>query len=100
MYLRSIRRSRGYQVVSLVLLVTIIIGWATMGGFKGQAIRAAAYSPAGVDGCPFYPAENIWNYDISNLPVHPNSDNFIKSIGLNTPLHPDFGTGKIGIPYM
>src|SRR3989442_11640918 len=33
-------------------------------------------------------------------PLHPNSDNFIKSIGLNGPLHPDFGTDKIGIPYV
>ena len=36
--------------------------------------------------------------DISKLSVHPNSANFIKSIGPNTPLHPDFGTVYQGAP--
>jgi hypothetical protein len=38
------------------------------------------------------------------MPVDPNSDNIIAFIGVNSPLHPDFGAGlyggsKIGIPY-
>lgn len=50
-----------------------------------------------------FPADNPWNQDISALPVHPNSDAYIATIGLNTGLHPDFGTvwegAPIGIPY-
>ena len=50
-----------------------------------------------------FPADNPWNTDISAAAVDPNSDNLIASIGLNTGLHPDFGTswegGPIGFPY-
>jgi len=98
---RSIPRLRIYQVGSLALLLVLIAGWMTMGGFKGLTSKAQASRPAGgVGGCPFYPADNIWNYDISNVPVHVNSANFIKSIGSSGVLHPDFGTGKIGIPFV
>ncbi len=51
-----------------------------------------------------FPPDNPWNQDISELPVHPNSDNFLASIGLDTGLHPDFGTvwegAPIGIPFV
>ncbi|MCA9256428.1 MAG: hypothetical protein KDA33_12360, partial [Phycisphaerales bacterium] len=51
-----------------------------------------------------FPADNPWNQDISSLPVHPNSANYLASIGLDTGLHPDFGTewegAPIGIPYV
>jgi len=51
-----------------------------------------------------FPADNLWNQDISNASVDPNSDAIISFIGANTPLHPDFGAGlyngqTIGIPY-
>jgi hypothetical protein len=51
-----------------------------------------------------FPADNPWNTDISAYPVHPNSANFIASIGLSTALHADFGTvyngAPNGIPYV
>ena len=51
-----------------------------------------------------FPADNSWNEDVSAYPVHPNSANFINSIGANTGLHPDFGTvwegAPIGIPFV
>ncbi|HPF39112.1 MAG TPA: hypothetical protein P5081_18425 [Phycisphaerae bacterium] len=51
-----------------------------------------------------FPADNSWNQDISSLPVHPNSTNYLASMGLDTGLHPDFGTewegAPIGIPYI
>jgi hypothetical protein len=56
-----------------------------------------------VGDCTVFPADNPWNQDVSALPVHPDSDAFIDSIGRDTSLHPDFGTfyegGPIGIPY-
>ncbi|GAC1349887.1 MAG: hypothetical protein NVSMB27_27200 [Ktedonobacteraceae bacterium] len=48
--------------------------------------------------CPLFPADNIWNRDISTLAVHPNSAIYIASIGNDTGLHPDFGVSS-GIPY-
>lgn len=59
---------------------------------------------ASLHGKQVFPPDNSWNKDISNEPVDPNSDNLIASIGLNTTLHPDFGTvfngAPNGIPYI
>jgi len=42
--------------------------------------------------------------DISNYQVHPNSGNYLASVGTTTKLHPDFGTvydgAPMGIPYV
>jgi hypothetical protein len=56
---------------------------------------------------PVFPANHALNTPIDELPVHSNSNNYITSIGLNTAIHPDFGTSwddggtlrQIGIPY-
>jgi hypothetical protein len=66
---------------------------------------ARASSNATVGGCPLFSTDNIWNRDISSLPVHRNSANFISSIGLTSHVHADFGAGlyngaPIGIPYI
>jgi len=56
-----------------------------------------------IAGCPFFPADNPWNQDISALPVDANSANYIASIGTsgNGFLHADFGGGgAYGIPYI
>jgi hypothetical protein len=63
------------------------------------------YNTNMVGGCPMFPANNIWNYNISRLPVHANSANFVAAIGLTSHLHPDFGAGlyngsPIGFPYL
>jgi hypothetical protein len=54
--------------------------------------------------CPVFPAEDPWNQRVDKLPVAANSAKVIASIGLNDPVHPDFGSGlydgePIGIPY-
>jgi hypothetical protein len=49
--------------------------------------------------CQVYPADNVWNADVSALPVHARSADWVSSVGPTLPLHPDFGTKKIGIPY-
>jgi hypothetical protein len=55
-------------------------------------------------GCTFFPANNIWNTPVDTLPTDPNSSAYIATIGTDTKLHPDFGSGlyggaPIGIPY-
>lgn len=50
-------------------------------------------------GTPLFPADNYWHWDISALPVHPNSDNLVKSVGAAVSLHPDFGTTYQGVPW-
>ncbi|HJT76034.1 MAG TPA: hypothetical protein VJ739_02435 [Gemmataceae bacterium] len=51
-----------------------------------------------------FPPDNPWNVDVSEMPTDPNSGALIASIGLDKPLHPDFGTvyqgAPSGIPYV
>jgi hypothetical protein len=63
---------------------------------------AAAQSPR-LGGCPVFPPDNPWNQRVDRLPVAGNSAAIIDSIGADTGLHPDFGSGlwdgaPIGIP--
>lgn len=55
-----------------------------------------------IAGCQIFPADNAWNTDISNYPVHPNSANYISSIlSGRQNLHPDFGSNPdYGIPWV
>ena len=46
-----------------------------------------------------FPKSNPWNRPVDHLPVAAASRELIRSIGLNTGLHPDFGSGSIGIPF-
>jgi hypothetical protein len=50
-----------------------------------------------IAGCRVFPPDNAWNTDVSRYPVHPNSSNYIASIGTGK-LHPDFGD-VYGIPF-
>jgi hypothetical protein len=79
---------------------------ALMGaGFSvASAALSLAQSPT-VAGCPVFPADNIWNMPINQLPVDPRSRQYVSSIGADKNLHPDFGSGKIdgvpiGIPFI
>jgi hypothetical protein len=51
-----------------------------------------------------FPSNNVWNTPINALPVHPQSDAWVASIGASRGFHMDFGSGTwegglIGIPY-
>jgi plastocyanin len=61
---------------------------------------AHAGSLPGAPNCPMFPANNVWNEDISALPVDPNSNNYLANMATGTGLHPDFGSfAGYGIPY-
>jgi hypothetical protein len=54
--------------------------------------------------CPVFPASNAWNQRVDRLPVAADSAQLIASIGLDAPVHADFGSGEwdggpIGIPF-
>ncbi len=71
-----------------------------------QQFRSKAELGPGADlhGTPVFPRDNPWNQDVSRAPVDPDSARLVASIGLDTDLHPDFGTvwegHPIGIPYV
>ncbi len=65
---------------------------------------AGASAPPRLAGCPVFPPDNAWNRRVDGLPVAKDSVAIIRSIGADTGLHPDFGSGlweghPIGIPY-
>ncbi len=59
-------------------------------------------SPALKGNCSVFPADNPWNRDVSQDPLHPNSQDFIDYILAHGGdfVHPDFGSNPdYGIPY-
>ena len=85
------------------------IGIGHIGGGPPDDVSVVQPTPelgdgASLHGKQVFPFDNGWNQDISNSPVDPNSDNLIAGMGLNTSLHPDFGTvwngAPNGIPYI
>jgi hypothetical protein len=50
--------------------------------------------------CQVFPLDNVWNADISALPVHAQSAPWLASMAsASTNLHPDFGVPPYGFPY-
>lgn len=51
-----------------------------------------------------FPPDNPWNQDVSQLPIHPLSREYLTSVGMDKNLHPDFGTvwdgNPNGIPFV
>jgi hypothetical protein len=45
-----------------------------------------------------FPANNPWNTDVSKLKLHAKSQAWLQSVGMDKPLHPDFGTVWNGAP--
>ncbi len=81
--------------------LTAVAVLACAAGAGGAAVAPGAPE---VGGCPVFPASNVWNEPVDALPVARDSAALIRSIGLDAPLHPDFGSGlhdgsEIGIPY-
>ena len=71
----------------------------------GRPIPTPTPKPVAAGACPIFPADNIWNRRVDTLPVHPNSNAYIASIGLEDNVHADFGSGlwdggPIGIPFV
>jgi hypothetical protein len=83
---------RAVRVFALFLVIA---------GLPGSA---AALRLPSAPRCPLFPGSNAWNRRVDRLPVAANSATLIRSIGLDTGLHADFGSGTwnggaIGIPF-
>ena len=63
-------------------------------------VAAGPPTVPGARGCPIFPANNPWNERVDRLPVASDSGALIAAIGLDAPVHPDFGSfAGYGIPY-
>jgi hypothetical protein len=89
--------------------LAIVATSAVVGGLAlplAPASVAGAGTPLpGAPSCPMFPADNVWNTNISQLPVDPHSAAWMASMdSATTHLHPDFGpsgdpSDPYGMPY-
>jgi hypothetical protein len=78
--------------IALVLPLLILL--------PSAGVAAGPPTVPGARGCPILPANNPWNERVDRLPVASDSGALIASIGLDAPVHPDFGSfAGYGIPY-
>ena len=72
---------------------------AALAAGVAATIPAAAAAPP-TTSCQVFPTDNVWNTDISALPVHAQSAPWLASMASSTTkLHPDFGGPPYGFPY-
>ena len=81
------------------LIATATVAVALLAGSSAHALRLPQ-APR----CPVFPANNAWNERVDRLPVAADSAQLVASIGLDSPVHADFGSGTwdggpIGIPF-
>jgi hypothetical protein len=82
-----------------VALAVAVGSAALLTGASAHALRLPAARH-----CPVFPANNPWNQRVDKLPVSADSARLISAIGLDAPVHADFGSGTwdggpIGIPF-
>ncbi|OLE21266.1 MAG: hypothetical protein AUG49_22525 [Catenulispora sp. 13_1_20CM_3_70_7] len=65
----------------------------------GNTVPAVA-GPVPTTSCQVFPSDNVWNADISNLPIHSRSAQWLSAMAASTTnLHPDFGGPPYGFPF-
>lgn len=96
------------MLARVVICLCAVIAWASSSVIgrgppepaiaEGEAAQSAIPAGLTLEGLQVFPADNPWNTDISTYPLHPNSANFLASIGMDVRVHPDFGTVWDGAP--
>jgi hypothetical protein len=90
---------------SLLLVVTLLL-IANLAAAQGNPCSGINLGQgASLNGFIPFPTSSLWNTNIANAPLDPNSAAIINFIGSSTPVHADFGSGQyqgqsIGIPYI
>ncbi len=88
------------RLTTLALMLTIIAGGIIAGSLGTRASHTQLPGSPTISGCHLFPANNIWNYNISHLPLRPRSANYIKALNTDTLQH-DFGYPNFaGFPYV
>jgi len=102
---RRLPHDRIRFTVGLSLLVSLALtSLSCKAETKPEIAQPSRIQSPTIAGCQILPPDNPWNADISAYAVHPNSESFIASVGVDKGLHPDFGTmwqgHPNGIPYV
>ncbi|HEY3728286.1 MAG TPA: hypothetical protein VGL51_13995 [Solirubrobacteraceae bacterium] len=86
---RIVARLAGCAAVVLALVAP---------GFAGGKASGGSPPPPRLAGCQVLPTDNAFNQRVDRLPVSKDSAALIRRIGLDAPVHPDFGTRYAGAP--
>jgi len=102
---KSRRATRLGWIASLAVPAMLLAAVPFTTGPSGAVAASASKLPKGlaVPGapkCEMFPADNVWNTDISKLPVNKLSATWMAHMAASTTyLHPDFGPDYGGYPY-
>src|SRR5437868_1315360 len=82
-----------HEISRVLLAVALVV--AAPSSAAGLQMGARSPAPtverAAVGGCQVFPADNWWHADVSALPVHARSDQWLSHMDTDRDLHPDFG---------
>src|ERR1700716_3736192 len=82
----------GVAVAACLMMLPIGAGSAQASSLRTAAVPGTS--------CTVFPAGNIWNTDISTLPINASSTTWVNHTMPGSGLtHPDFGRPPYGIPY-
>ena len=97
---------RRVVITAAVALAAPLALWSatTVGTAQSPpAARTAARAPITVPGtdCPLFPSDNWWQARVDDLPRARRSRDWVRTIGRDLRLHPDFGPsfGEQSVPY-
>lgn len=84
--------------ITTTALVALALGLSGAAAFA-EGGRIPSVSPPGTT-CQVFPSNNVWNTDVSALPVDSHNAAWLASMNAgSTNLHPDFGPRPYGIPF-
>src|SRR5689334_21294326 len=91
--MRPFARLASPRSLGAVAVGALLAAGAVFASTSAGAAPALPGTPTlpGAAACPVFPADNVWNTDISKLPVDPHSTAWLHSMHASTAfLHPDF----------
>lgn len=94
----------GWLTVALASVLVALLTLPAAATPDGGAARPPAFGSVAAPrlaGCPVFPADSWWHADVSRLPVHPRSQQWLRHMSPGSRLHPDFGDayGEQPVPY-
>jgi hypothetical protein len=77
----------------------LVVGLCALAVSAPATAHAASSRPLPGTACPVFPASSIWHADVSRLPVHARSAQWLSHMQPTRRLHPDFGPSGTAVPY-
>ena len=79
------------SVLATLAVAALLAALLPAGSRLSGSVLVAGRPAPRLAGCPVFPSNNYWNRDISRLPVHRRSAQWLSHMSPGRKLHPDFG---------